>query len=754
MNEADLFLNLQLFFGAGLFATSMAKLAQWSSKHEESLDEQVYQEVSKNSVSALNNDVSIQAIPTYTNPISGNFAASYPSAEAEHGKFVVANIDDPVYSGYPVDGRGKFVMLTYDVNELEAVDFSQAYPSAEAERGKFVKLDLDTETGYPSGGRGKYAVLTYNCNNYDSRYLRLSGGTMLGDIDMGGHDIYNVNRMDVTTLNMVYETSGFDVTGDVAVNGAVSIGNSGEDAYIYYDDIGPNSPGMRFDSSRAAWQISNNGVLYSDIDIKGGAGALEIATITDNGDATIDVSSINVILYSASSWSESIAEYNVPAITNLAVSLNFGVNYLTVTYNSGNPVYYITSIETEITDSDVVLIATIFRHDNDLHYVVNNWGLSTASRANRRLVDAQRFVRTSGLSLTESAGRIINISAGVLWWGITEFEEVDVSSDTGGNNAEFWHHVAGTWDYTAVSTYNNTQYDDGTNLVAVGNNEYVVNWVYRFINTDSLERIGYVVSDQRYNTLAQAQASLTPEDLPDVFTTQAILVGRIIAKEGTATATQIDSAFTQLIAGSTVTSHNNLGGIQGGSSDQYYHLTAEEYTYSQSVSGLIDTNITNITSLSANVDVLNSKYVSISADISAPYYIAQDSAGYLFINPQGANYDVFLPTTGDYTIKNTDTLGGILTVSNALSSAVSNVSSNQAASFVSVADNIWELFGPDEAIDLTTDTTLSVITSGGTVTRGVSSLAVPEIFLKDTNDVVWQLTVNTSGNLVTTMLSA
>jgi hypothetical protein len=29
MNEADLFLNLQLFFGAGLFATSMAKLASW-----------------------------------------------------------------------------------------------------------------------------------------------------------------------------------------------------------------------------------------------------------------------------------------------------------------------------------------------------------------------------------------------------------------------------------------------------------------------------------------------------------------------------------------------------------------------------------------------------------------------------------------------------------------------------------------------------------------------------------------------------
>ena len=47
-------------------------------------------------------------------------------------------------------------------------DFSQGYPTAEAERGKFVVLDPSTITGLPSGSRGKYAVLTYNVNGSGS----------------------------------------------------------------------------------------------------------------------------------------------------------------------------------------------------------------------------------------------------------------------------------------------------------------------------------------------------------------------------------------------------------------------------------------------------------------------------------------------------------------------------------------------------------------------------------------------------------
>jgi len=53
-----------------------------------------------------------------------------------------------------------------------SVQFNESYPSAEAERGKFVPIDISTLSGYPSGGRGKYAVLVYNVGTATG-----SGGT-------------------------------------------------------------------------------------------------------------------------------------------------------------------------------------------------------------------------------------------------------------------------------------------------------------------------------------------------------------------------------------------------------------------------------------------------------------------------------------------------------------------------------------------------------------------------------------------------
>jgi len=95
--------------------------------------------------------------------IDVDFSQSYPTAEAERGKFAKADTTNDVFADYPVDGRGKFVLLTYEVGS-DAVDFTQSYPTAEAERGKFVKIDDSTITDYPSAGRGKYALLTYNVN--------------------------------------------------------------------------------------------------------------------------------------------------------------------------------------------------------------------------------------------------------------------------------------------------------------------------------------------------------------------------------------------------------------------------------------------------------------------------------------------------------------------------------------------------------------------------------------------------------------
>jgi hypothetical protein len=44
------------------------------------------------------------------------------------------------------------------------VNFASGYAPAEAERGKFVVIDSSTLTGLPSSSRGRYALLTYDIN--------------------------------------------------------------------------------------------------------------------------------------------------------------------------------------------------------------------------------------------------------------------------------------------------------------------------------------------------------------------------------------------------------------------------------------------------------------------------------------------------------------------------------------------------------------------------------------------------------------
>lgn len=109
-------------------------------------------------------DFQVSIMASASVPVSADWQSSYNDREAERGKFVVADTTHAAYDGYP-GGRGKYDILTYQVNSLGAVDFSESYNDREAERGKFVKLDMDTTTtGYPANGRGKYAVLTYCVN--------------------------------------------------------------------------------------------------------------------------------------------------------------------------------------------------------------------------------------------------------------------------------------------------------------------------------------------------------------------------------------------------------------------------------------------------------------------------------------------------------------------------------------------------------------------------------------------------------------
>jgi len=58
----------------------------------------------------------------------------------------------------------------------------------------------------------------------------------------------------------------------------------------------------------------------------------------------------------------------------------------------------------------------------------------------------------------------------------------------------------------------------------------------------------------------------------------------LIFQKSAATATKIESAWAQTFTASAVSNHNQLSGLQGGTTGEYYHLTAADYA--RTVAGL------------------------------------------------------------------------------------------------------------------------------------------------------------------------
>ena len=146
------------------------------------------------------------------------------------------------------------------------------------------------------------------------------------------------------------------------------------------------------------------------------------------------------------------------------------------------------------------------------------------------------------------------------------------------------------WTHSTVSTYNNTQYDTGTDLATLSSNRFAVNWVFRYVDGTGLPKLAYILGNTN-GTLAQAQAAAIPV-LPPILTNMAILIGRIIVEKSAVVATQINSAFDTSFAGSSVTNHNDLANLQGGTALEYYHFTNAEHAWLQSIgNGLVSGTI-------------------------------------------------------------------------------------------------------------------------------------------------------------------
>jgi hypothetical protein len=286
-------------------------------------------------------------------------------------------------------------------------------------------------------------------------------------------------------------------------------------------------------------------------------GPITEPTITDHGNGLISVGSCMVRLCPNPDFTGAVDTYTIAPLNNYQLTAET-YSYVIVDYNNGVPIYKVITDNNLINHSNILNIAQFYWEDgaiNETHYfVTGTYGLGLSNKISHRLIHTERFGYESGLGLSELGTRNVRIEAGRLWYDGTEIS-VDTVDTSLTEEIHFYYHASSVWQVSKVTTYNNTQYDNGNNLATLSAGKYALNWIYRSVSPN--DKACYIVLGTGNYNLAEVQEAQPPA-LPSVIMKQCILVGRIIVKKSENTATQIDSAFEITFQPSLIVNHNDL----------------------------------------------------------------------------------------------------------------------------------------------------------------------------------------------------
>lgn len=308
--------------------------------------------------------------------------------------------------------------------------------------------------------------------------------------------------------------------------------------------------------------LADAAAARSNLNIAGSmsSGGLTRPTITIGATGLLNVGLMTANLNSASDFTGQIKSFAIAALSPAFQMVENVYYYVTVKYNGGTPIYEIITDNTIVNHSDRIQIANVVWEDGVINqghiFFVGEYGLGLVNKLNHRLIHTDRFAWQDGLQLSETVGRVINISSGTIWYDGNEINLPAIDS-TADPYHLYYHSAPDVWTTAIRSAYSNLEYDDNTGgLHTLGTGDYAVNWVYRGAGATD-PTIYVVLGTSSYTTELKAEAAQPPASLPLVISKQALLVGRIIVKKSDSVATLIDSAFAITFAPSGTVSHGD-----------------------------------------------------------------------------------------------------------------------------------------------------------------------------------------------------
>ena len=330
-----------------------------------------------------------------------------------------------------------------------------------------------------------------------------------------------------------------------------------------------------------AFKINNPNTLNNLKDILDrlwGSGAITGFAPTDNLNGTISLAEGTIIVRASASETANFFLIRINATSNLVLTNNV-TNYVYVDYNAGTPIVVASTDISSFNGLDKVLIYLVSREDNHIHVVdYTRQNVDSNRKLIRRFIEAEPFKHVPGGSILGVVGLALTLTAGRFWSALEPIDHISFNTTLAGTTEdrtfyEYYRNGTGGWAKNSeIKLVSNSLFDNGTGTLAtVGNNKFLVHWI--FLNVGSDPHLSLVYGQAEYASLAAAQSSSVPAELPAAFSSTTILVGRLILVKGANTVTSVENPFSTDFTSSTATDHNYLANLNVG---DYQHLSILE----------------------------------------------------------------------------------------------------------------------------------------------------------------------------------
>lgn len=313
--------------------------------------------------------------------------------------------------------------------------------------------------------------------------------------------------------------------------------------------------------------------------IRAGFNQSSVQDVVNNNDGTITVYSATCDFYN-----DLLTEIKCHIIeeTNLDLSNNLD-DTIYIYADRDTDQYGFTTDQTLIDDIQYIRFAQIYMTYTAPNYYIHlqlspTYGYGGAELRGQRTYRTNRYAIESGLDdIAVDTSLNITSNGGIVWSGDQRYTILEISPAT---TLFFCYHVNSVWtiDTSIGPVINNSQYDDGVDLVTLSQNKmWTINYIYRGIEHQN--HLYIVLSPEEYESEILAKGSGIIHIPPDIISSHAILIGRIIVKKNQTTGIIIESVVQSPIYTNAipVNKHNDLSMIQGGDIDEYYHLTQAQH---------------------------------------------------------------------------------------------------------------------------------------------------------------------------------